>query len=380
MRKNKKQIAIIGGGIAGLTFARCLDSEKFDCHIFEKKEEYGDIGAAISVFPNALCVMDHLQLLPKILETGGIIDEIFIKTSKGKILSKSKPNYEYPALCMHRAELHKILLDDISASLYNGYSFKNLHQLEDGTVEVSFENSETKIMDAVIGADGINSLVRKQILNDGDPIFRGYNVWRGVVKSDFETGKGSETFGLGKRVGIVPIKDGYYGWWATCNEGFLQSDAPEDAKKKLLGLFGDWHSPIAELIKNTDIIIKNSLCDRVPKKGWTKGNVTLLGDAAHPTTPNLGQGGCMAIEGAFLLATALNKYGITSNAFQRYEDLHFPRAKMIVNESLKIGKIGQVSNPILAAMRNTAFKAMPSKLAIKMVDKFFGYRVTNVGV
>ena len=346
----------------------------------KKKSTFGEIGAAISVFPNALCVLDQLGLLNVITNTGGIIKKIYLKTNKGKILSESIPKYEYPTICMHRADLHQILLDEVPAKLYNGYALKSIHPLENNKVELHFENDDTQIFDALIGADGINSVVRKYVINDGEPIFRGYNVWRGVVKSNFDSGYGSETFGEGKRVGIVPIKDGYYGWWATCNEDFLQNDEPETSKEKLLQLFGDWHDPIPELIANTDHILKNSLCDRVPIKGWTKGNVSLIGDAAHPTTPNLGQGGCIAIEGAHLLAKSINKYGISSTAFQRYEDLHFPRAKMIVLESRKIGKIGQLSNPVTTKLRNFAFKMMPSSIAIKMVDKFFSYRVTKTEV
>jgi 2-polyprenyl-6-methoxyphenol hydroxylase-like FAD-dependent oxidoreductase len=380
MENSKQQIAIIGGGIAGLTFAKCLDPNKYECHIFEKKEAFGEIGAAISVFPNALCVIDHLHLLDKILASAGAFKKVYIKSSKGAILSKSEPNYNYPTICMHRADLHKILLDDTPAHLFTNHALKSIQQLENSRIVLTFENGQTHECDAVIGADGIHSVVRKHIINDGEPIFRGYNIWRGVVKSDFDSGYGSETMGLGKRVGIVPIKDGYYGWWAACNEDFLEEDAPEDTKEKLLRLFGSWHSPIPELIKNTDVILKNSLCDREPKKGWTIGNITLLGDAAHPTTPNLGQGGCMAIEGAYILATALNKYGITQQAFDRYEELHFPRTKMVVLESRKIGKLGQASNPVIAGLRNFIFKIMPSKVSMKLIDKFFGYRVTDLNV
>src|SRR5690606_997231 len=126
-----------------------------------------------------------------------------------------------------------------------------------------------------------------------------------------------------------------------------------------------------------DNVIKNSLTDRLPHKGWTKGNITLIGDAAHPTTPNLGQGGCMAIEGAYILSKCLNKYGISHKAFSKYEKLQFPRSKEITNESLKLGKLGQLTNPILIALRNFFFKITPSSLAMKMIDKYFSYRVTD---
>ena len=379
MRKRKK-IAIIGGGIAGLTFARSLTKEDYEIHIFEKKESFREIGAAISVFPNALCVMDDLGLLEEILQNSGQFKTVYLKTSKGKVLSKSEPKSDYPVICIHRADLHGILLKNIEANLYNDFSLKNIAHLDNGQITIQFENGENKVFDAVIGADGIHSEVRKHIINDGEPIFRGYNIWRGVVKTNFEIGYGSETYGIGKRGGIVPIKDGVYGWWATSNEAYMQDDSPEGTKDKLKRLFGDWHYPIPDLMNNTEVILKNSLIDRKPHKGWSKGNAILIGDAAHPTTPNLGQGGCMAIEGAYVLAKSIQKYGLTKKAFDRYEELQFPRSENIVNASLKLGKMGQITNPLLIRLRNFAFKVMPSSVAMKMIDKYFSYRVTNIEI
>jgi 2-polyprenyl-6-methoxyphenol hydroxylase-like FAD-dependent oxidoreductase len=144
--------------------------------------------------------------------------------------------------------------------------------------------------------------------------------------------------------------------------------------------FGDWHYPIPELIANTECIIKNSLSDRIPAKGWTKGNITLLGDAAHPTTPNLGQGGCLAIEGAYILAKAIEKYGITKKAFERYEQLQFPRAKSIIKTSLKMGQVGQVENNVAIFFRNLLFKLTPPAISLKVIDKFFSYNVTEIKI
>ena len=372
----KKKIAIIGGGIAGLTFACSLKSKEYEIHIFEKKEQFGEIGAAISVFPNALCVMDELGLLNKILESSGQFKTIYLKTDKGTILSKSEPKSDYPVICIHRADLHSILLNNIDAKLYNNYGLKDLTQLDNGQLSLTFENDKVKVFDAVIGADGIHSAVRKHIINDGEPIFRGYNIWRGVVKTNFDIGSASETFGKGQRVGIVPIKDGVYGWWATCNEAYMQDDKPETTKEKLNRLFGDWHYPIADLINNTEHILKN----RKPQKGWTKGNVTLIGDAAHPTTPNLGQGGCTAIEGAYLLAKCIDKYGLTEKAYNRYEELHFDRAKQINQESLRLGKIGQLSNPLAIFLRNLLFYITPSRISVKLLSKYFNRRVTKLKI
>ena len=376
----KKKIAIIGGGIAGLTFAHSLKSKDYEIHIFEKKEQFGEIGAAISVFPNALCVMEELGLLNTILKSSGQFKTIYLKTDKGTILSKSEPNSDYPVICIHRADLHSILLKDINAKLYQNYALKDLIHLDNNQVNLLFENGENQVFDAVIGADGVHSVVRKHVINDGDPIFRGYNIWRGVVKTNFELGHAIETFGKGQRVGIVPIKDGVYGWWATCNEAYMQDDKPENTKEKLNRLFGDWHYPIADLINNTEHILKNSLIDRKPQKGWTKGNVTLIGDAAHPTTPNLGQGGCTAMEGAYLLAKCIDKFGLTEKAYNRYEELHFDRAKQINQESLRLGKIGQLSNLLAILLRNLLFYITPSRISVKLLSKYFNRRVTKLKI
>ena len=109
----KKKIAIIGGGIAGLTFAHSLSKEKYQIYIFEKKKEFGEVGAAISVFPNALSVMDKIGLLNPILRTSGKFKNVFLKTKNGQILSKSAPKSDYPVICIHRTDLHSILLSDI---------------------------------------------------------------------------------------------------------------------------------------------------------------------------------------------------------------------------------------------------------------------------
>ncbi|MFN4910378.1 MAG: FAD-dependent monooxygenase, partial [Flavobacteriales bacterium] len=244
----KKKIAIIGGGIAGLTFALSLKSEEYECHIFEKKESFGEIGAAISVFPNALSVMDELGLYSNILKTAGELKKILIKTSKGTTLGYSEPKGEYPVICIHRADLHGVLLKHTVADLYENHGVKSIEETNGYKLRLVFENGKSELFDAVIGADGIHSEVRKYVLNDGAPIFRGYNIWRGVVKTNFDIGHGSETMGNGQRVGIVPIKEGVYGWWATCNEEFLQDDEPEGTRVKLKRLFGDWHHPIPSLI------------------------------------------------------------------------------------------------------------------------------------
>lgn len=382
MIRKETKIGIVGGGIGGLTAALSLEHFGFtNYEIYEQAPELKEAGAAISVWPNALRVFKEIGIYDNLSQHWGEISEAFIKTDKGRVLSRFKPSYDLPAACMHRADLHSVLYKNIpAAKLLKDHSLKRFEQSGQGPVTLHFRNGLQKEVDILIGADGIHSAIRQQIIGDGKPIFRGYNIWRGVARLDVAQGYASETWGKGARVGIVPIKEDSFGWWVTLNEMQDQEDAPEERKEKLKRIFGKWHSPIPDLFDSSPVIIKNALYDRLPRKGWSRGKIVLLGDAAHPTTPNLGQGGCMAIEGAWLLGACMATCDTVLKAFERYEHLHFPRTKAVIGESLMNGKVGQLENSLLIYLRNQLIHSLPSKTAAKMLDKYFGYDVTKVKV
>ena len=371
------RIAIIGGGIGGLTTAIALQKLGINCSVYERSSEFKEVGAAISLWPNALRVFQELKILDDVLEKCGEIKEAYIKTSTGKILAHSTPAYDLPAICTHRADLLNALLKQLpSQILHLEYDLQDFSQDKD-YVRVRFKNGKEIQAKLIIGADGINSLVRKKVIGDGAPMFRGYNIWRGIAALPLNQGYGSETLGRGNRVGIVPIRENLFGWWATANEDLGQGDEPEETQNKLKRIFNDWHFPIPQLFGNSPQIIKNSLVDRKPVRGWSKGNAILMGDAAHPTTPNLGQGACIAIEGAYILSKCLYKYGISAKAFQTYEDIHFPRTKDINKNSLLLGQLGQWENPLATSIRNLLFYLQPEKAELRVLDKYFNYDVTK---
>lgn len=379
---HQTEIAIVGGGIGGLTTALCLEQAGFTNYkVFEQAPIFKEIGAAISLWPNALRVYKKLGLYDQISELWGEINTAYIKTSEGKILATSSPDYDLPAVCIHRAHLHEVLAKTIpSEKLLAGHRLKSFSQTGE-SIHLEFENGASDKTTLLIGADGINSNVRQQIINDGKPVYRGYNVWRGIAElNDIPSGYGSETWGLGQRCGIVPIKDNKFGWWVTINEDENETDEPDGTKAKLQKHFGNWHAPIPQLFESSPEIIKGKIGDRIPTKGWSKGGAVLLGDAAHPTTPNLGQGACMAIEGAYLIAQCLNRFDSHEMAFSHYEQLHFKRSSEIVKQSLQMGKMGQLENAVAAKARNAMIASMPDKLAAKMLDKYFGYDVTSVKI
>jgi 2-polyprenyl-6-methoxyphenol hydroxylase-like FAD-dependent oxidoreductase len=218
--------------------------------------------------------------------------------------------------------------------------------------------------------------VRAQLLGDGPPVYRGYPVWRGVAEAGAGWEELTETLGRGLRFGTVPIGRGRVAWWATANEPEGTDDAPEGRKAKLLRLFGGWHHPIPLLLEATPQaqMLKNDTYDRRPVRGWGRGAVTLLGDAAHPTTPNFGQGGCMAIEdGAVLAACLCDRLDDVAAALRQYERRRYRRTASIIRQSLVYGTVAQWANPLAVRVRDAVFRLTPGAATDFTLARLFAF-------
>jgi 2-polyprenyl-6-methoxyphenol hydroxylase-like FAD-dependent oxidoreductase len=167
-------------------------------------------------------------------------------------------------------------------------------------------------------------------MRPGKPVYRGYAIFRGIadVPDNFSIGHDSESWGAGSRFGVLAIGDNKVCWYATVNSASppLAADWP---KERLEQLFRLWHHPIPELIAATDpaAIMINMAGDQQPARSWSKGPVTLIGDAAHALTPNLGQGACMAMEDALVLANCLKRRQSVAAGFRLYEAARYPRVR-----------------------------------------------------
>lgn len=149
-------------------------------------------------------------------------------------------------------------------------------------------------------------------------------------------------------------------WYVAAKAPEGQPDAAVGRKKELEEMLQDWFPSIPELVAATDEanILKTDLYDRVPTQPWGKQNITLVGDAAHPTLPTMGQGACMALEDALVITKCLRAHSDPAVAFKEYESKRFPRAKSIVEQSLRSGRMGELVNPVAVALRNTFMKLM----------------------
>ncbi|HET9478721.1 MAG TPA: FAD-dependent monooxygenase [Pyrinomonadaceae bacterium] len=376
------RIAIIGGGIGGLTVALALEEFGFEAEVYEQAPELLDVGAAIAIWPNAMRVLERLGLADKILSHAGTMKEIRWLDQRGFLLNRlSIPR----SVALHRADLQSTLLHAVKTdSIHLGHSLTAYEQHSDKVI-ATFANGHTIEAEVLIGADGIHSRCRAQLLGDGQPNFRGYNVWRGISSVSPETlppATAIEIPGRGKRFGIGPVGHGRVGWWAAANAASQQPTVNLDPQNELLTLFKDWYRPALELIASTapDNILTTAAFDREPTRVWGHKRMTLLGDAIHPTTPNLGQGGCLAMEDSMVLARCFQQYGATEEALRKYESCRYTRTAAITKYSRLYGSIGQWKNPLAHGLTTLLISLAPESVLQRLLQTVFDYDATTVPV
>jgi 2-polyprenyl-6-methoxyphenol hydroxylase-like FAD-dependent oxidoreductase len=326
----RKRLIIAGGGIGGIAAALAAHRAGIDVSVFERAPAFSEVGAGMSLWPNATRVLQSLGMLDQVLSLGEPVTQFNLRSPDGKLISAiPMAGFSTPAICIHRADLHRTLRQPLPAACLEPNQRLTAFVQDSNGVTAKFASGIEAGADGLIGADGIHSVVRSQMHGADEPIYRGYCIWRCIAPDTGGTTRGhiSETWGSGRRFGIMPIGRGRVCWYATHNRQASQPDAPELRKADVQALFRGWHDPISSLIEaaNPADIIRTDACDRRPLRQWGSGRVTLLGDAAHPMTPNVGQGACMAIEDAAVLAKCLLGYSDVALAFRSYQARRGPR-------------------------------------------------------
>ena len=375
-----ESIAIVGGGIGGIATAVALHQVGIDAVVYERAALLREVGVGMMLWPNATRVLRDMGLLEKVLACSGPNTHFLVRASCGKVLMNiALGNFDVPAVCARRSDLLTVLLKALPGERVRlGYDLQFLKQSR-GKVRLNFSGGLVEEHNAVVGADGIRSRVRSELFGDSDPIYRGYTVWRGLARYDgnaLPPSSNSETWGVGKRFGILNTGHKRFTWYATANVASNQLDAPCGRKQELQSMFAGWHEPIANLIDATenDEILKNGARDFAPLRRWGDRMVTLLGDAAHPCTPNLGQGGCMALEDALVLAKCVDREASLQSALRRYESLRFHRTRGIQQRSLLMGHIGQWQNPLLVTGRRVVTRLLSPKLIERNLRHVYSYK------
>lgn len=390
---HRKKAIIIGAGIGGLTTALFMQKIGWETVIYEKKETRAEFGAGIVIAANALHVLANLGVAEKVKQAGAKVGQADIRSWDGKAITavpvaKQAALYGTYSYLIHRAKLQAILADHLSdeTTLHDRKKMTSFEQHEHGVI-VRFEDGTEDYGDILIGSDGLHSDVAKLLFETGSLQYSGFTAFRGVAAYvdpvyTLEVGGGFEAWGSGKRFGFSQLGEGQIYWFVAINapEGQLVGRKKEHVLQQLQG----WHAPIEQVVQATDeqAILNHDIYDRKPLPTWSKGRVVLLGDAAHPMLPNLGQGGAQAMEDAYVLAGCLKEVSDVSlnrirNALASYEAIRIPRANRVVQQSRRMARMVQMDNSVMLRARNLALSLFPDSFKIKQLDWLLGYRMSD---
>lgn len=373
------KLLIVGGGIGGLTTAIALKKFGFDCEVFESASEFGQVGSGLWVAPNAMKIFSRLDLAEEIQAAGSQCKAGAIMTYDGKVLGDMEGDKIFAKhgchiTAIHRAYLHEILCKHAGV-VRTGKHFVRYEEVGEKVV-VHFADGSSAEGDIVVGADGIKSLVRQQMLGDVEYRYSGQTCWRLMTEYSEEMDYGMvEMWGDrgGLRVGSGKVLEDLVYTFITAKAERGGVDNKETLKSDLLELCRVFPEITTELIQRTpvDKILRNDLYDFKPLSQWYNDRVVLVGDSAHATTPNLGQGACQAIESAYVLAQSLKECGTVEEAFARYQSMRKKKAHHVTNASWQMGQMVNIENRFGQWLRNTMMLMTPSWYMQRVQDRLY---------
>lgn len=379
----KTRAIIIGGGIGGVTTAIALQRAGFEVDLYEQAPELREVGSGLPLWSNALYALRNIGLAETIRTMGAHVSAGSVTTWRGQRLVSLEQEellkrLDTISIVVHRAELLAALLNAFDTSrVHLGATCVGFTQDEQGVCARFADGSEAR-GDLLIGADGYHSVIRTQLFGPTKPHYAGYVCWRGIAhidRPDLETW----AWGQGHQFGIVPMsKDRAY-WFAQCYSPEGRGLLPGGKQQELRAMFKDWHDPIPAVIEATDenAILRNDVYEGVPLRHWSVGRVTLLGDAAHTMSPNLGQGACLAIEDAVVLANSLKKAPDIVTGLKRYEQLRKRRTYTIRRLARLIGQTVQRRTPIVTVPRNAIVRRTPVRVLLMLYMWMLTYDAGN---
>ncbi|MEG3440431.1 FAD-dependent monooxygenase [Pannus brasiliensis CCIBt3594] len=389
------KVIVIGGGIGGLTLARaCLDAG-LAVEVYEKRplEEMLSGPGGIFLQRNATRVYEVLrdgELHVKLYERGGTIRDGGFFSSRGKPLYLNSPKFigaDNLGVCLLRPELQRILYESLpSGTVKVGYPFENFEEREE-TVRVVFGNGTSVEGNVVVGADGLYSKVRARLEGAErlePPVYSGTCCWRGYFEGSAlaldRRYSWAEFWGRGDRFGYFDVGRGRFSFYAFANTPPGGNDEAGGGSLAVLkALFSNYADPVPAILEvlGDRPIYRDDIFDREPLAGaWGRGRVTLIGDAAHPVQPNLGQGGCMAIEDAYELArrlASLGREGSVPGALRQFEAGRRERVTRVFAISRQVGLLGNAEHPLACSLRNWLYRLTPAWLADRQFKWLFDY-------
>lgn len=365
-----KTFSILGGGICGLSTAIALKNIGIRAEVYESAPQFRPLGAGLLLAANAMRSFQKIGIAEKIAARGRLLPRFSIFDDRGKVITAADATaigqkYGLHNFAIHRADLHEALAAELDPEqLHTGKRATGFSKNGVRTV-VQFDDGSAIETDFLLAAEGIHSAIRRQLLPDSKPRYAGYTCWRAVVDAgSILPDLASETWGSAGRFGIVPLAGNRIYWFAVVNAPENDPAMRAIRVADLQQLFGRFHAPVPQILAQTrdEDLIWNDIIDLQPLPRFAFDNILLLGDAAHATTPNMGQGACQAIEDAAILADELAKTHDPEAAFAAFEKRRLKRTRYIVENSWSLGKIAQWEKPLFVFLRNNLLRLVPERL------------------
>jgi 2-polyprenyl-6-methoxyphenol hydroxylase-like FAD-dependent oxidoreductase len=355
---------IAGAGIAGLTAALALREHGIDALVFEQAGDVGQVqgGSGVALGYNATRAFVHLGLIDGLTEVAAPIERFQFRSAEGKVFGIASEIEGELSLGIRRPVFHRFLVEALGEDRVHAGSKVDRFEQDSGGVTVHFADGRSARGAVLIGADGLRSTVRAQLVGDGEPRYAGYCARQGVVESDTaKDGLMHTVLGNGECWRSYPVGRWWVYWTAGTNQPPGGKESGAEIKQKVLQRFGNFPEPIVSLVEATDDAntFFADTYDRDPVQRWGEGRVTLMGDAAHPMTWNRGQGAGQGIEDALLLAKRLAGAGDDpESALREWEAQRIPRTAKVVLAARRNGKIELAEKPLSRFLRNRAMKLM----------------------
>ena len=353
---------VVGGGLGGVTAAVALRHVGWEVEVLERAPEFGEVGAGVGVMPNAMRAFGALGLADDVRRIGTPRVAGSIRDPRGRTLTRVDPAQDR-VVAVHRADLHRVLRSALpSECLVTDTEVRSLDDLD---------------ADLVVAADGIRSRARQALFPTlPQPVYTGTTAWRSVTTAGFPLDLGiSQTLGPVTEFGVLPLGDGRVCWYAAtiAPAGGRSADELGEVRR----LVADWHDPIPALLDATPAgtVLRHDIHElAAPLPTYVRGRVALLGDAAHAMTPYLGQGACMAIEDAVVLAAACARADDVPTALADYDRQRRPRTQRMAKASRVLGRVGhKLRNPVAVTMRDAAMRAVPASVGSARASKFLAW-------
>ena len=380
----RRSAIVIGAGIGGLSAACGLARVGWQVRVFEQASALHEVGAGLSIAPNAMKALEWLGFGPRV-RTKAQGQGIGVKTTTGRWLTRLDERdltdrFGNPMFAMHRADLHQILLDEASANATVHTSHRVTEITPDRVTAATPNGPVVATADLVVAADGVHSRIRSGLYpQHRGATYAGYTCWRCIApapstREPVNPPVWTDSWGRGVRFGAAPLTGGRVFWYASLRgpEGRI----PEQTLEQLAARFRDWHPPIVELITSSrpEALLRNDVYFvRDPVPSFVDGRVVLLGDAAHAVTPDIGQGACLAVEDAVVLAAATAGTDDLDAALRHYDETRRPRTQNLARISGRSARVQQVRNPIGATLRDQFVRLTPKRTYLNAAADALGW-------